>query len=161
MNWKTSIHRFRLPFVWLVCTSLYSGVLFADQNRQLQPHVVEVFTSSEYSFASTNDASNKLRGLDITVYEIDGIESMERYLSADIPADPAQSKQIALRRIQAMDERTRARMKQSAVGLAKAMQYGVNRYPAIVFDGQAVVYGVTDVQAALVHYQAWLSGNTP
>jgi len=161
MHLKTSIHRFRLPIVWLVCTSLYSGVLFADQNRQLQLHIVEVFTASEYSFASTKEASNKLRGLDITVYEIDGIESMERYLSTDMPADPAQSKQIALRRIQAMDEQSRVRMKQSAVGLAKAMQYGVNRYPAIVFDGQAVIYGVTDVQAALTHYQAWLLGYTP
>ncbi|HID50133.1 MAG TPA: TIGR03757 family integrating conjugative element protein, partial [Chromatiales bacterium] len=134
---------------------------FADQNRQLQPHVVEVFISSKYSFASTNDASNKLRGLDITVYEIDGIESIERYLSTDMPADPARSKQIALRRFQAMDERTRTRMKQSAVGLAKAMQYRVDRYPAIVFDGQAVVYGVTDVQSAFSYYQAWLSGKTP
>jgi len=31
----------------------------------------------------------------------------------------------------------------------------VDRYPAIVFDGQAVVYGVTDVETALAHYQKW------
>jgi len=155
MHWKTSIHRFRLPFVWLVSTALYSGVLFADQNRQLQPHVIEVFTSSEYPFASTNDASNKLRGLDIMVYEIDGIESMERALSIDMPADPVQSKQIALRRLQHLDEQTRTKMQMAAQGLAKAMQYGVDRYPAIVFDGRAVVYGVTDVQTALVYYQSW------
>jgi len=155
MHWKTSTQRFWLPVVWLVCTSLYSGVLFADQNRQLQPYVVEVFTSYEYSFASTNDASDKLRGLDITIYEIDGIESMERALSIDMPADPVQSKQIALRRLQGMDDQTRMKMQSAAQGLAKAMQYGVDRYPAIVFDGQAVVYGVTDVRAALAHYRAW------
>ncbi|WP_293714717.1 TIGR03757 family integrating conjugative element protein [Thiolapillus sp.] len=155
MHWKTSIQRFRLPVVWLVSTSLYSGVLFADQNRLLQPHVVEVFTTDEYRFVSTDDASNKLRGLDIMVYEIDGIESMERALSIDMPADPVQSKQIALRRLQGMDDQTRMKMQSAAQGLAKAMQYGVDRYPAIVFDGQAVVYGVTDVQTALAHYQSW------
>jgi len=155
MHWKTSIHRFWLPVVWLVSTSLYSGVLFADQNRLRQPHVVEVFTSAEYPFVSTDDASNKLRGLDIMVYEIDGIESIERALSIDMPADPVQSKQIALRRLHRLDEQTRTKMQMAAQGLAKAMQYGVDRYPAIVFDGQAVVYGVTDVQTALAHYRTW------
>ena len=155
MHWKTSIQRFRLLVVWLVSTSLYSGVLFADQNRLRQPHVVEVFTSAEYPFVSTDDVSNKLRGLDIMVYEIDGIESMERALSIDMPADPVQSKQIALRRLQGMDDQTRMKMQSAAQGLAKAMQYGVDRYPAIVFDGQAVVYGVTDVQTALAHYRVW------
>ena len=47
------------------------------------------------------------------------------------------------------------KMQMAAHGLAKAMQYGVDRYPAIVFDGQAVVYGVTDVQTAIAHYRAW------
>ena len=41
------------------------------------------------------------------------------------------------------------------------MQYGIDRIPAIVFDSQAVVYGVTDLSAALAHYQAWQSGRRP
>jgi integrating conjugative element protein (TIGR03757 family) len=114
-----------------------------------------VFTSSEHPFASTNDVSNKLHGLNITIYEIDGIESMERDLSIDMSADPEKSKRIALYRIQHMDDQTRTKMQMAAQGLAKAMQYGVDRYPAIVFDGQAIVYGVTDVQTALAHYRTW------
>ena len=35
------------------------------------------------------------------------------------------------------------------------MQYGIDRYPAIVFDGQAVVYGLTDIYAAYQLYQRW------
>ncbi|WP_268745429.1 TIGR03757 family integrating conjugative element protein [Methylomarinum vadi] len=73
----------------------------------------------------------------------------------DMPADPAQSKRIALDRIQHMDDQSKTKMQMAAQGLAKAMQYGVDRYPAIVFDGQAVVYGVTDVQSALAHYRVW------
>jgi integrating conjugative element protein (TIGR03757 family) len=52
-------------------------------------------------------------------------------------------------------------MQRAAMGLAKAVQYGVDRYPAIVFDGQVVVYGITDLEAALQHYRAWLTGDQP
>ena len=52
-------------------------------------------------------------------------------------------------------------MQRAAMGLAKAVQYGVDRYPAIVFDGQMVVYGVTDLEAALQYYRAWRTGRQP
>jgi len=64
-------------------------------------------------------------------------------------------------RFQHLDRATSDSLRQSAVGLAKAMQYGIDRIPAVVFDGQAVVYGVTDISAALAHYQAWQSGKRP
>ena len=35
------------------------------------------------------------------------------------------------------------------------MQYRLDRYPAIVFNGQAVVYGVTDVEDAFHRYRRW------
>ena len=38
------------------------------------------------------------------------------------------------------------------------MQYGVDRYPAIVFNGEAVVYGLTDLSNALDHYRTWQAG---
>ena len=127
----------------------------ADQHQQNQPHVIEAFTSVKYPFVFARGIGNDSHGLDITIYEIDGIESIERDLSIDMPADPEKSKRIALDRIQHMDGQTRTKMHMAAQGLAKAMQYGVDRYPAIVFDGQAVVYGVTDVETALAHYQKW------
>ncbi len=46
-------------------------------------------------------------------------------------------------------------MKNAALGLAKAKQYGLDRYPAIVFDGRAVVYGVRDLGEALARYRQW------
>jgi len=41
------------------------------------------------------------------------------------------------------------------------MQYGIDRYPAIVFGGEVVVYGLTDPNAALVYYQKWQAENRP
>ena len=152
---KASKHRPRVPLVCLVSVLLYSGVTLADQHQQNQPHVIEAFTSVKYPIVDARSIGNKSRGPDTTVYEIDGIESIERDLSIDMPADPEKSKRIALRRIQHMDDQTKTKMQMAAQGLAKAMQYGVDRYPAIVFDGQAVVYGVTDVQTAIAHYRTW------
>ena len=42
-------------------------------------------------------------------------------------------------------------MQRAAMGLAKAMQYGIDQYPAIVFDGDLAIYGVTDING-------WRSG---
>lgn len=127
----------------------------ADQHQQNLPHVIEAFTSVKYPFVGARSIGNDSHGLDVTIYEIDGIVSIERDLSIDMPADPEKSKRIALDRIQHMDNQSTTKMRMAALGLAKATQYGVDRYPAIVFDGQAVVYGVTDVQTALAHYRVW------
>lgn len=152
---KASQHRPRVPLVCLASVLLYSGATLADQHQQNLPHVIEAFTSVNYPFGSARGIGNDSHGLDITIYEIDGIVSIERDLSIDMPADPEKSKRIALDRIQHMDNQSTTKMRMAALGLAKATQYGVDRYPAIVFDGQAVVYGVTDVQTALAHYRVW------
>lgn len=39
-------------------------------------------------------------------------------------------------------------------------QYGLNQYPAIVFDQKAVVYGYTSLGAALKEYQTWQASNS-
>lgn len=59
-------------------------------------------------------------------------------------------------RIGQMNEARMERMRRAALGLSRAMQYGVDHYPAIVVDGRAVVYGVTDLEEALSRYRAWL-----
>jgi integrating conjugative element protein (TIGR03757 family) len=50
--------------------------------------------------------------------------------------------------------------KNAAIGLAKAVQYGVDRYPAVVVNGTVVVYGVTDLVDAAARYEAWRRGQS-
>ena len=154
---KVSKHGFYVQFVWLVSLVLFAGTTFANQREPNPPHVIEVFTSAQYPVVEIDatGSGSHLQGPVITVYEIDGIQSVERELSLNLPVEPQPSKQIALQRIQNLDEQTRSRMQASATALAKAMQYGIDRFPAIVFDGQAVVYGVTDLQVALAHHESW------
>ena len=40
--------------------------------------------------------------------------------------------------------------------LATAMSYDLDRYPAMIFDEEVVIYGLTDVTQATQIYQDWL-----
>ena len=129
----------------------------------MTPQVIEIFTTTDLSVAGEAAISQQpdYREIEFHVYELDGIQRIEAKLSNGLTADPEQSKHIVLQRIQQLDEVSRAQMQHAAMGLAKAVQYGIDRYPAIVFDGQVVVYGLTDLAVALQHYRAWRTGNQP
>ena len=152
-----NLHSIRFVVPVLVVMALFTGVVQADRPVEVHPHLVEVFTTTDVHIAGEAGINSQaLRGeKELHVYELDGIRRTEAKLSEGLPADPEQSKRVVLQRFQQLREGDRTRMQRAAIGLAKAMQYGVDRYPAIVFDGQAVVYGVTDVQTALAHYRAW------
>lgn len=123
---------------------------------------IELFTTTDLQFIElVDEEEGSSRSINLQVYELNGIQLVEAELSRNLTADPAQSKRILLQRIQELDEQTRKRMQRSATGLARAMQYGIDRYPAIVINGQVIVYGVTDLNTALSQYQSWLVGNNP
>ena len=112
-----------------------------------QDPTIEVFIDSSLQIVSGNDHK--------TVYLIDRIYKLQEELSIDLPADPESAKSLALQRFQRMDTQLSRELENAAKGLVQAMQYGIDRYPAIVFDGQAVVYGLTDIYAASQLYQRW------
>ena len=111
---------------------------------------IEVFTDSSLQIVSGNDHT--------TVYVIDRINRFQQVLSKDLPTDPEAAKKTVLQRFQRMDRQLSGELENAANGLIKAMQYGIDRYPAIVFDGKAVVYGITDIRAATQVYRQWQAG---
>jgi len=152
---------------WLVLVSvvlaLFAGrVAQAAQHRAENPRLVEVFTTSHSPITREPDPSQQGTGvIDLYVYELDGIQRIEAKLSEGLTADPEQAKRLAVQRIQQLDQVSRAQMQQAAIGVAKAAQYGVDRYPAIVFDDEAVIYGVMDLRDALQRYRQWREGRQP
>jgi integrating conjugative element protein (TIGR03757 family) len=114
---------------------------------------IEVFTTSEPRVVGVDH--QRLGSATITTYAVDGVERFESGLSEGLPQDPEAAKAEAMPRVQQLDDTRMAPAKNAAIGLAKAIQYGVDRYPAIVFDERAVVYGVTDLVEALNRYDAW------
>lgn len=116
-----------------------------------EPESIEVFACS--TFQEINSMKHT------TVYRLDRIDELQKDLSHQLPGDPEKAKQLALRRFQRMDAQLSYQLENAAKGLMRALEYGINRYPAIVFDGQAVVYGVTDIETAARLYDQWMEQN--
>jgi len=157
-------HSIRAIFLWSVVISLLiSSIVQVAHSAGTPDCLIELFTTTKWPLGGEDFISRQpaCRGNELHVYELDGIRRIETELSKGLAADPVQSEHIVLQRIQQLDKQIRAGMRSSAEGLAKATQYGIDRYPAIVFDGQAVVYGVTDLTVALAHYQTWRAGGNP
>jgi len=137
----------------LVGLTLFGPLVFSAPVWTGETLSIEVFTTSERTVIGTDH--ERLRTATVTTYAVDGLERFESGLSEGLPTDPEAAKAEALRRIQQLDDARMAPAKNAAIGLAKAVQYGVDRYPAIVFDERAVVYGVTDLVEALDRFEAW------
>jgi len=143
--------------IFLFAVLILAGNAKAESAVLAQPRLIEVFTSSEYLVMGRFEQQAGT-GVAFHYYTIDGIHQLELNLSQDLPTDLEMAKSLALKRIDHLSEDVMNRLQQSATGLAKILQYGIDRYPAIVFDGAAVVYGVTDIYTALRHYQQWREG---
>ena len=91
----------------------------------------------------------------VEIYKIDGLHQLETSLSAQLPNDAAAAQRVALQRIGQLKHDDRDALRNAAVGLAKALEYRLDRYPAIVINREAVVYGTTDVELAVNRYQSW------
>jgi len=137
----------------LLAMALIGPLIFSAALQAGEPLVVEVFVATEFPVSGQND--RRLQGATVTVYAADGLEQFESTLSQNLPADANAAKAEALRRIGELNDARMAPAKDAALGLAKAVKYGVDRYPAIVVNGTAAVYGVTDLAEAVSHYEAW------
>ena len=137
-----------------------SNVAQAAQRTVVHPYLIEVFTTTDLPVTGevANNRQPDYRESELHIYELDGIQRIEAKLSKGLTADPEQSKRIVLQRFQQLDEAARIQMQRAAMGLAKAVQYGVDCYPAIVFNGEVAIVGVTDIRKALVRYQQWREG---
>lgn len=137
----------------LVALTLFGPLLISAALRAGEPLTLEVFTAVEFPVSGQDD--RRLQRANISVHAIDGLEQFESTLSQNLPADADAAKAEALQRIGELDDARMAPAKDAAIGLAKAVQYGVDRYPAIVVNGTAVLYGVTDLVEAVARYEAW------
>ena len=135
----------------------------AAQNVSANPGLIEVFTSNDLLVTGEGDKASisQFSKVNLQIFELDGIQQIEGRLSQGLSADPVESRQVVLERFQQLTHRDLKRVRNAATGLAKAAQYGVDRYPAIVFDGAFVIYGITDIHSALIHYQQWQAGQKP
>jgi len=108
---------------------------------------VEVFTDRAHPIIHAEAFAQ------VRVVRIDGLVLAQEYLSKGLPMDEnAAAKRVNARL--AARPNLKDQMMAAGEGLALAhLQYQLDRYPAIVFDGKAVIYGVTDLAVAKRLYE--------
>ena len=145
-----------------VCTLLFvlSQVTLAEKQMVVTPRSIEIFTTTDQPINAIDRFVEKHMHVAFQIHELDAIKGLEDTLSQGLTADPDKAKRLVLERLQQLNKGTRSQLEHSATALAKAVQYGVEKYPAMVFDGELVVYGLTDLSVALMHYRHWRAGET-
>lgn len=119
---------------------------------------VDVFTDSRHPVSVDSTSSS----LQVNYYDLDAAPRFEETLSAGLPADPLAAERLARQRLQTLDLSHYASQLRAAFrGALLAHSYALVKYPALVFDGEAVVYGVRSLDDALQRYRRWRSGQVP
>jgi len=123
----------------------------AQAAQGVLPERIEVFSNARMPVATDVPGLT----VPVTVYDLDAPARAQAELSAGLPARETAAMVEAKRRLAALSETDKTAIRTSFEGLLKALAYGIDRYPAIVFDeGQAVVYGQS-LKQALVYYRRW------
>jgi integrating conjugative element protein (TIGR03757 family) len=111
---------------------------------------LQVFTSAAHPPVGLEALADSAT---VELYPVDAVARLEESLSAGLPKDPEQAAALALERLQSLDEATVLRLNAGASGLALARQHGLDRFPAVVIDGHAIVYGLMDLRQVVAHYR--------
>ncbi|RTL26880.1 MAG: TIGR03757 family integrating conjugative element protein [Burkholderiales bacterium] len=128
----------------ITSTVTTSSQIRSTQVGQMASVRIEVFTNSSIYLTNTAGA---------TVYLLDGLEQLEEELSQGLPTNEAAAEPVARERLRKMGAaELQRRAANASEGIARAGQYGIDRVPAIVFNGQSIVYGVTDIAQAKSAY---------
>ena len=114
---------------------------------------VELFTTAVHPPATPRH----LLGQDVqlTVYDLDGLARLNAILSHQLPPQQAAARAMAAKRLGTLTERQQAELRATATGLLAAQRYRLTRYPAMVINGEAVIYGLTDPKEAVRQYRRW------
>ncbi|MGH8650660.1 MAG: TIGR03757 family integrating conjugative element protein [Gammaproteobacteria bacterium] len=113
-----------------------------------EPGRIEVFTTARTPIARASTPA-------VRVYHLDLPTRIEAELSASLPQDREAATQLASAALQGTWRKSAETLTHAYRGLLKARRYGLQKLPAMVFDGQAVVYGVIDPEQALGDYRHW------
>jgi integrating conjugative element protein (TIGR03757 family) len=129
-------------FGWIVVGAMVVASATAEYPK------AEVFTSAQYPI--TTDITPGVQ-----VYRLDAPARLEGEITARLPSDPSEAYAFAEEALKVQWREQAKRLTETYQGVLKARQYGLQKLPAIVFDGRAVVYGVTDLEQALGDYRRW------
>ncbi len=137
-----------------------SQVTQAEKRMAMAPTQIEIFTTADQPITGMDTVVQQYPDIVLRVHRLDAIKRTEDKLSEKLPADPDKAERLVHMRLQQLGKTVHRELQHSAMSLAKAVQYGVEKYPAIVIDGEFVIYGLTNLAVALTHYRHWQAGES-
>ena len=131
---------------------LYSGLLMLFSMTASAKPVIEVITSDRYPVTGVQSALNQ--GYAVQIYNLNDGKKLVKRLAGTLPPNQTAAKQKLENTLHNMGQQAvQAAFMKAFKAQQLAAQYGLDRYPAIVFEhGRSVIYGVTDLNAALKRY---------
>lgn len=151
------MRRKAVGILFLIAASVL-GATQPDASPAHLPERIDIFYDDSVSLTGLEAVKEMLAGRATThLYNMNAPDAIEHELGHGLPPDPAKSKGILTERMQAIGiEQLKQRFVAAYQGVIKAQEYGIDRYPAIVFDdGASALYGVADLQEALNRYRDW------
>jgi integrating conjugative element protein (TIGR03757 family) len=152
MNQHITYHRKSAWLIGWLCL-LLSGL---SQTAQAEPLLVEVFTDALQG-PPPSDVGPGRSEITTTVYDLSAPQQAAQALANELrlPADPASAMTEAKTYLQRHGLELASKVGQAQISHQKALAYGLTRYPALVINQEAIVYGSTDVQEAVRQYRSW------
>jgi len=112
--------------------------------------IVEAFYDRETRLINVHLAE---RVSSLKTYDLSAPDQFKKKLSKGLSSDPTIAQRQAKERIEALGGELQSHLITAYEGSLKAMQYKINKLPAVVFNnGQQVIYGESDVNKAINIY---------
>jgi len=94
---------------------------------------------------------------EITIFNLDAVQSIQDQLSEGLPNDEKLARALVEQKIAEIGRsKLEDELRTAYLPLGTMMANGLDRYPVIIFDQQAVIYGITDLSVAINRYRQWL-----
>ena len=123
------------------------------------PQSIVAITSNQRPIQSVNwkSASPSKNNPEITILSLDAVQSIQDQLSEGLPNDETLARALVQQKIAEIGRsKLEDELRTAYLPLGTMMAYGLDRYPVIIFDKQAVIYGMTDLSLAINRYRQWL-----
>ena len=122
------------------------------------PQSTVAITSNQRPIQSVDwrSASSSENNLEITILNLDAVQSLHDQLSKGLPNDETLARTVVQQKIADIGRsKLEDELRTAYLPLGTMMAYGLDRYPVIIFDQLAVIYGVTDLARAINQYRQW------
>lgn len=139
-------------FPFVLSIPLYLGIQSPIRAEALS---IEAFTDNSRFPVVWRVKPDVAQDVKAAIYDLATPKHIGQMLSVGLPANPEAARILAEQSIKANRNSLTSELKSAYQGHTKAMDYGLTHYPALVFNGKAVIYGISDVEEGIKRYQTW------